>query len=182
MLGMTGSFNRGWADWGGLKHPDALKFECGGILATGGAICVGDQMHPRGRLNKAVYRVIGEAFREVEKVEEYCVGAEPVAQVGLLTLDPGADNMNTMSGNGPIEGAAKMLLELHHQFDVIGVKCRDFSKYEALVIADTGEPTPDMAKRFRQFVKRGGKLPSIFVLLAYASSVHYVERYTTHFL
>jgi hypothetical protein len=158
MLGMTGRFHRGWADRGGLKHPDALKFECGGILATGGAICVGDQMHPRGRLNKAVYRVIGEAFREVEAVEQYCFGAAPVAQIGLLTLDPGADNTSTMSGNGPIEGAAKLLQELHHQFDVITVKCRDFGKYEVLVIADTGEATRDLAKRLRQFVKRGGEL------------------------
>ena len=27
MLGMTGRFHRTWADWGGLKHPEALKFE-----------------------------------------------------------------------------------------------------------------------------------------------------------
>jgi hypothetical protein len=63
MLGMTGRFHRTWADWGGLKHPEALKFECGGILANGGAVSVGDQLHPRGRLNEFVYDVIGEAYR-----------------------------------------------------------------------------------------------------------------------
>ena len=158
MLGMTGRFHRGWADWGGLKHPAALKFECGGILSTGGAICVGDQMHPRGRLNGAVYRLIGEAFREVEKVEHLCIGAEPVAQVGLLTLESGKDNVDTIGGGGPLEGAAKILQELHHQFDVITPRCADFGKYEALVVPDAGDPTPDVTRRLRRFVKEGGKL------------------------
>lgn len=157
-LGMTGRFHRGWADWGGLKHPDALRFECGGILATGGAICVGDQMHPRGRLNKAVYSTIGEAFRDVQAVEEYCVEAKPVTQVGLLTLESARDNMNTISGVGSLEGAAKMLLELHQQFDVITERCPDFGKYDLLVIPDTGYLSPENLARLRAFLANGGRL------------------------
>ncbi len=157
-LGMTGRFHRGWADWGGLKHPDALRFECGGILATGGAICVGDQMHPRGRLNTAVYQTIGEAFRDVQAVEAYCLDAKPVTQVGLLTLEAARDNVDTISGGGPLEGAAKMLLELHHQFDVITDRCPDFSPYDVLVIPDTGNLSPANAARLRAYLVDGGAL------------------------
>ncbi|HEY3396482.1 MAG TPA: alpha-amylase family protein [Armatimonadota bacterium] len=157
-LGMTGRFHRSWADWGGLKHPDALRFECGGILATGGAICIGDQMHPRGRLNSAVYRVIGEAFREVEAVAEYVTGAEPVAEVGLLALEPERNNMDTMGSGGSLEGAAKLLLELHQQFDVLTPRCPDFGAYRVLVIPDGGVATPELAARLRAFVAGGGKL------------------------
>ncbi|HEY3416216.1 MAG TPA: alpha-amylase family protein, partial [Armatimonadota bacterium] len=158
MLGMTGRFHRGWADWGGLKHPDALRFECGNILSSGGAICVGDQMHPRGRLNKAVYRVIGEAFRDVEAVEDYCIDATPVAQVGLLTLEGERDNMDTMGKGGPLEGAGKMLLELHQQFDVITDRCPDFGKYDLLVIPDTGMLAPNDIPRLHDYLTKGGKL------------------------
>ena len=35
-----------------------LDYECGTILAAGGRICVGDQLHPRGVLDPAVYRTV----------------------------------------------------------------------------------------------------------------------------
>jgi len=158
MVGMTGRFHRGWADWGGLKHPDALKFESAGIMATGGAICVGDQMHPRGRLNNAIYRTIGEAFREVEAVEPYCHEAKPVTEVGVLVLESARDNMQTVGQSGPLEGAAKMLLECHQQFDVITDRCANFSAYKLLVIPDRGAATPETVVRLRAFCAAGGKL------------------------
>lgn len=158
MLGMTGRFHRSWADWGGLKHPAALRFECAGILATGGAISIGDQLHPRGRLNKAVYDVIGEAFGEVEAVEQYCIGAVAAPQIGLLVLEPDPDRAQVGSGGGSVEGAGKMLLELHHQFDVITAKCPDFGAYELLVVPDQGVATPDLLDRLTTYVAAGGKL------------------------
>lgn len=158
MLGMTGRFHRSWADWGGLKHPAALRFECGGILATGGAISIGDQLHPRGRLNQAVYDVIGEAFRDVEAVESYCIDAVAVPQIGLLALEPDPDRALDGSGGSSLEGAGKMLIELHHQFDVITAQCPDFGKYEALVIADRGVAPPDVLSRLQTYVAAGGKL------------------------
>lgn len=158
MLGMTGRFHRNWADWGGLKHPDALRFECGGILATGGAVSIGDQLHPRGKLNRAVYEVIGGAFRDVEAVEPYCVGAKADSQVGLLVLNPSADKAN-QDTSGNIEGAAKMLLELHHQFDVItDTTCPDFSRYDLIVLADKAAASEETARRLREFVAQGGRL------------------------
>jgi hypothetical protein len=159
MLGMTGRFHRSWADWGGLKHPDALRFECGGILATGGAVSIGDQLHPRGRLNEAVYEVIGAAFGDVAAVEAYCTGARAEAQIGLLALLPDADKASHDSSDGALEGAGKALLELHQQFDVITpATCADFGAYELLVIADRGIASPEVAERLRAFVAGGGKL------------------------
>ncbi|MES2460625.1 MAG: beta-galactosidase trimerization domain-containing protein [Armatimonadota bacterium] len=159
MLGMTGRFHRSWADWGGLKHPEALKFECGGILATGGAVSVGDQLESRGRLSEPVYDVIGEAFAQVEKVEPYCIGASGVAQVALLILNPEADKANTDAKSGYVEGGAKILLELHQQFDVITDKtCSDFGRYDLLVLPDQAIASPETAERLRQYVAGGGKL------------------------
>ena len=173
MLGMTGRFHRSWADWGGLKHPDALRFECGGILATGGAVSIGDQLHPRGRLNGAVYEVIGDAFRDVEKVEPYCKNVKPEVQIAVLVLDPGADKANHVSVNAQpsaaagmvsaatdnLEGACKMLLELHHQFDVITDRtCPDFSKYEMIVLPDRAYGSAATVARLKEYAANGGKL------------------------
>ena len=165
MLGMTGRFHRTWADWGGLKHPDALKFECGGILATGGAVSIGDQLHPRGRLNRAVYDVIGEAFREVEAVEEYCFDAKPVVDTAILVLQPDGDKANMASAgmvnksSEGVEGAAKILLENHAQFDIITPKvCPDFSRYKLLVLADKAVAEEEIVGRLKDFVAGGGKL------------------------
>ena len=158
MLGMTGRFHRSWADWGGLKHPAALRFECGGILATGGAVSVGDQLHPRGRLNGAVYDVIGEAFRDVEAAEPYCVEAVPAPQIGLLVLEPANDRVAVGAGGGAAEGASKMLLELHQQFDVITDRCPDFGRYQVLIVPDRGAAGPAVTARLKAFVAAGGKL------------------------
>lgn len=158
MLGMTGRFHRSWADWGGLKHPAALRFECGGILATGGAVSIGDQLHPRGRLNGAVYDVIGEAFRDVETAERYCIGAVAAPQIGLLVLEADSDRAGVGSAGGSLEGAAKMLLELHHQFDVVTARCPDFSRYQLLLIPDRGVVTPEITARLQAFLAAGGSL------------------------
>jgi hypothetical protein len=155
---MTGRFHRSWADWGGLKHPDALRFECGGILAAGGAVSVGDQLHPSGRLNSAVYEVIGEAFREVEAVEPYCLGAVAAAQVAVLVVAPGDDRAIVGAGGSSAEGAAKILLELHHQFDVITDQSPDFERYDLLVIPDHGPPLPALVQRLRAYLAAGGRL------------------------
>ncbi len=165
MLGMTGRFHRTWADWGGLKHPDALKFECGGILANGGAVSIGDQLHPRGKLNEAVYDVIGEAFADVEAVEAYCDGAKAETEIGLLVLNPLAEKANQGAGGlvnastENVEGASKLLMELHQQFDLITpTTCDDFSRYKVLVVPDRAQADAATVARLRDFIAQGGGL------------------------
>jgi hypothetical protein len=56
-------------------------------------------------------------------------------------LNPTGDKANqssagiVTSSNENVEGAAKMLLELHQQFDVITPQsCPDFARYKVLVV------------------------------------------------
>jgi hypothetical protein len=153
-MGMTGRFHRSWADFGGLKSPAALKYECGSMLANGSACSIGDQLHPRGALDRAVYQVMGEAFRDVEAKEPWCDGAEPVTEVALLVLDPSPHKGKCSDSDA---GAAKALLELRHQFDILDADA-DWSEYSALVIADSGQPNPELVGRLRAYLRKGGKL------------------------
>ena len=62
MIGMTGRFHTFWGDFGGLKTADQMLYETATVVAAGGRICIGDQLHPRGVLDPAVYRLVGAAY------------------------------------------------------------------------------------------------------------------------
>jgi hypothetical protein len=153
-MGMTGRFHRSWADFGGLKSPAALKYECGSMLANGSVCSIGDQLHPRGLLDRAVYEVIGEVYKDVEDEEPWCKHATPVTEIALVLVER-ANHKQVR--NDSDEGAAKMLLELHHQFDILDGEA-DWSGYKVVVIADRGKPTPELTGRLKEYLRKGGKL------------------------
>ena len=68
-LGMTGKFHTTWGEFGGIKHPNALRYECAAMLANGSKCSVGDQLHPDGELDESTYELIGKAYAEVEQKE-----------------------------------------------------------------------------------------------------------------
>ena len=72
-LGMTGKFHTSWGEFGGFKHPNALRYECAAMMAFGCRCSIGDQLHPNGELNIDTYKRIGLAYREVAEKEPWCV-------------------------------------------------------------------------------------------------------------
>ena len=89
-LSMTGKFHMSWGEFGGFKHPNALRYEAALALAFGAKCSVGDQMHPRGKMNMATYKAIGSAYEYVEKVEGYYKDAKPVTDIAILSGVPGS--------------------------------------------------------------------------------------------
>lgn len=153
-LGMAARFHKSWADFGGLASVPQLDFECASMLANCSACSLGDQMHPRGRLDKAVYETIGEAFAKVEALEPWCRDAVPETQIALLVLpDAETGALKTESE----DGAAKMLLETRHQFDILEPDM-DFENYEMVIIADKGWPDEQTLIRLKRYVAQGGRL------------------------
>lgn len=152
-LGMTARFHRSWADFGTIKPEAALAYECFHALALGGKCSIGDQLHPRGKLDKTVYERIGAVYRRVAELEEWCEGAEGVAEIALLTNADVEDGRMTESD----EGATRMLMETHWQFDVID-RFADFNRYQALIVPDRFLPDPQTLRKLRAFLQRGGRL------------------------
>jgi len=153
--GMTGRFHKGWADFGGLKTAAQFEYEAGLLLAAGAVMNVGDQLHPRGRLDKAVYTMIGDTFRHVEAREPWCRNAAPVAELAVLLL-PENPAMELAPTTGA-EGATAMLLELKAQFDV-ALPEGDWSQYRVLILPDTGQIDDALQAKLAQYLQNGGSL------------------------
>ena len=93
-LGMTGKFHTSWGEFGGFKHPNALRYETALSIANGARCSIGDQLHPEGLMDEATYALIGAAYGEVEAKEPWCRGVTAAADVALLTIEalhPGQD-------------------------------------------------------------------------------------------
>ncbi len=154
-LGMTGKFHTTWGEFGGYKHPNALRYECAAMLAFGAKCSVGDQLHPDGRLDESTYAIIGEAYRDVEAKEAWCEGSCNVADVGLLSavaLDPA----HQAGGDSDI-GASRMLLEGQILFDLLDADM-EFAPYKLLLIPDEAKVDPALQAKLDAYRANGGKL------------------------
>jgi hypothetical protein len=152
-LGMTARFAKSWADFGGLKPCAALEYETSQMMAHGAKCSVGDQLHPRGTLDKGAYKLIGDTYARVEAREPWLAGAKSVAQIGLFQVS----QEYVKEGNGIDEGATRLLTQLKHQFDVVS-KDMDWSKYELLVLPDAISVDKAFAGKLAAYVRGGGKI------------------------
>lgn len=154
-VGMTGKFHTTWGEFGGYKHPNALRYECAAMQAFNSKCCVGDQLHPDGSLDRSTYRMIGSAYREAEAREPWCVGACSISDVAVLSSE--AETANPHHASFADEGASRMLLEEHLLFDLIDRNV-DFSPYRVLVLPDDIRIDPPLKERLDAYLAQGGKL------------------------
>ncbi|MDD4540142.1 MAG: beta-galactosidase trimerization domain-containing protein [Lentisphaeria bacterium] len=154
-LGMTGKFHTTWGEFGGFKHPNALRYECAAMMAFGAKCSIGDQLHPSGKLDESTYELIGAAYAEVEAKEPWCDNVSNVAEIGLLTA-AAVNGSSARDIPGDI-GAGRILLEGHFLFDVIDCDA-DFKKYRMLILPDDVNIPPALKKRLDSYLAKGGKL------------------------
>ncbi|MCX8090193.1 MAG: alpha-L-fucosidase [Verrucomicrobiae bacterium] len=154
-LGMTGRFQTMWGDFGGLKPQPALEFECFRSQALGGANSIGDQLHPRGRLDPAAYDLIGAVYAQVEAAEPFYAGSTPLVQVGIATSGtPGVDPNESAKSD---EGAILMCEEAHYECQVLDAENR-LDGLELVILGDGCTLTPDFVAKLRAYYQAGGKL------------------------
>ncbi len=152
-LGMTGKFHTSWGEFGGFKHPNALRYECAAMLANNSKCSIGDQLHPDGKLDRSTCRLIGAAYAEVERKEPWCRGARSRANLAILSA---ASYSGARSEPGDI-GAGRILLEGHIPFDMVDLDM-DWSSYRFLLLPDTLRLKPEDAAKVDAFRKSGGRL------------------------
>jgi hypothetical protein len=152
--GMTGRFHRSWGDFGTVRNQAALDYECLSMLAQGGKCSIGDQLHPRGRINKAVYERIGRTYRSVAEKEPWCVGAKPVTDIGYVSDAAFAFHGRVTETE---TGITHMLAQLHHQFDTLDWDS-DFGHYKLVILPDVHRLDEGRVSKLQAYLAGGGKL------------------------
>ena len=155
LLGMTGKFHKAWGEFGGFKHPNALRYEVSLNAALGAKCSIGDQLHPCGEADMATYRLIGAAYGELEEKEPWLENAVAVADIGVLSneaIEP--LDKNIIAGDN---GALRILQEGHYLFDFLDMES-DFERYKVIVLPDCPRMSQSMAKKLKAYCENGGKV------------------------
>lgn len=160
-LGMTGKFHTSWGDFHSFKNQPALAYECYNMLALNAKCSIGDQLHPRGRIDPYVYDLIGSVYGEVERKEPWCIGAEPVTEIAVFTPEEYSLSPGHADIPAAILGATRMLEEGAHQFDIIDSQA-DFSRYKVLILPDEIPLSADFGRKLDAYMGAGGGIIASF--------------------
>ena len=153
MIGMTGRFHKSWADFGGLRTPASLLYDCAQALAHGGGCSVGDQLHPSGVIDRGVYDVIGQVYRHVEKCEPWCRDVVATNEIAVLLSTPASER----HGDQCFDGITKALSQLRYQFAFIDPDA-DWSPYAVVIVPESLVVTPELEQRLTAYKAAGGKV------------------------
>ncbi len=169
-LGMTGKFHKSWGEFGGYKHPNALRYEVALSAANGACSSIGDQLHPTGLMDNATYTLIGEAYRTVEKRESWLDGYKNKSDIAILSTEAihnsngiALHHSQSLKWNS---GCARILLESNYLFDVVDTET-DISGYKLLILPDICTLDDKLAKKINDYIANGGK-----VLASYESGLN----------
>jgi hypothetical protein len=162
-VGITGRFLKNWGDFGTVASAAQLKVCLGMHLLAGLSSCIGDHLHNSGALDKAVYEIIGEAYRFIAPRQPYCVGMTPVREAAVLVpqgeeANAAVNDMNSpySLANDAYKGACKMLIEGHYQYELVS-PTDPLDGYKLLVVTN-GFFGVDFVEKVRAFLTAGGTL------------------------
>lgn len=153
---MNGKFHMAWGDFGSMRNLEALEYECFRAIANGAKVCVGDQLHPSGKLDPVVYDRIGKVFDSIEKKEPWLKDTRKIADIGVLTSTRVLSG-EAMGGNLADEGAYRILTECKMGYDFIGY-LDDVEKYKLVILPDNCVLSDEMTAKLNNFTKSGGKI------------------------
>lgn len=154
-LGMNGRFHKSWADFGGLKNKAALEYECFTMLSLGARVNIGDQLHPRGRLDPSTYSLIGDVFRQIEEKESWCYDSRVCSEIGLMCVNDGPLGRAQRPLITHLEAAAQTLIELGAQFDIIDWE-EPMDKYRLVVFPDIVQFDKERTEKLVSYLAGGG--------------------------
>ncbi len=144
-LAMTGKFHLNWGEFGGYKHPDAIKYEICSMALYGAGCSIGDHMHPDGVMDLVTYENIGKAYGYLEKIAPYCYGGKPTAKLGLYP--------HTDKSEG--QGLACLLSASQIDFEIAD---KDFSGFDLIIFPSGAKTNDEVIKRLKDYLAQGGKL------------------------
>lgn len=160
VLGQTGKFHTSWGDFHSFKSLPALQYEVFRMLALGAKCMIGDQLHPRGRIDPHVYDLVGKVYAEVAQKEAWVKGARGISEIALFTPE---EFSGASAGTLPntIKGATRMLEEAAYQFEIVDSQS-DLSRYKLLILPDSIPVSAEFANKLEAYLAAGGALIATF--------------------
>ena len=158
VINMTGRFHRSWGDFGGIRTPASLEYDCLYGIANGMRTTVGGHMHPRGDLDAPVFDLIEPIYQRLRKLDPWLDGARPQADTAVIIPPPGlrcVDPILAERNEHAVDGAVRMLCEHNVQFDVLS-DAVSWEGYRLLVLPDFVSLDEDRAARVRRHLASGG--------------------------
>ena len=159
-LSHTGKFHTAWGDFHSFKNQEALEYECFRMMAHGAGPFVGDQLPPDGRIEEHVYNLIGKVYTQVEAKEDWCVDAEAISDIAVMTPEEFAP-LDSRGMQPSICGIHSMLQEAGHQFDIVDSQT-DFSGYKVLILPDDIPVDVALKRKIDEYLAGGGGLIASF--------------------
>ncbi len=159
VLNMIGRFHQSWADFGGICTPEVLEYYLAYGLANTMRCTVGDHFHPRGDIQKPVFRLIQQVYQKLQRFSACYPEARAVSEFVLLTPEKTFDytTCDAQSALFALYGAARMFDQMHLQYEVM-TPDMDFSACKVLILPDETRIDSELAGRIRLFLDQGGKV------------------------
>jgi hypothetical protein len=157
MMAMSGKFHTWWGEFGGFKHPDAIRYEAACMIAFGARCSFGDQLHPSGEIDLGTYANLSEAYRYVERIEEFGLDGEPCSNLGLFLDFSTGGVTGGQGGLGHEHGVASMLLEAQLDFDVVHPGA-ELSRFQAIILPGRRIASERAREQLVLYLRDGGSL------------------------
>ena len=119
----------------------------------------GDQLGPSGRLDQRTYRALADVFDFIRRREPWCGEHDSIANIAVIApkeyiFVPEGEQGEPKAG---IFGAVKLLMETHHQFDVIDEDA-SFDNYDMVIVPDLKLHDAPILDRLKAFARQGGQI------------------------
>ncbi len=162
VFNMTGRFHKSWGDFGGIRTESSLEYDCLDGLSHGMRVCVGDHVHPRGDINRAVSDLVKRVYTRLQALEPWLNQAQSLVDMAVIP-PKGAFNHTHADAHErawlPCQGAARLLAETKAQFDILTERS-PWEGYRLLVLADEVLLDEASAGKVREHLRRGGAVLS----------------------
>ena len=131
-----------WGDFGSLFNEAKMMFDAATAFANGCFINFGDQLHPYGKLDKAVYDQLGKAMDYSVKISPFIKNATSMPYIALLR-----HSVNSSAA----------LLDGGIHFHVVDTT-QDLSTYKAVIIPDALQISASYSEILSKYVENGGNI------------------------
>lgn len=151
-VNMTGRFHL-WGDFGGLRTETSIRQELLTGLANGMRPNIGDHLLPHGDLCEGAMQQTERIYHALHSIDEYCDDAVSLADIALCY----PKKHSQILFDKEVRGAARMLSELHCQFDVVSAFA-DWKRYALLVLPDSVILDDASGEKMQDYLAHGGKI------------------------